>query len=59
MVVAVFAAVREGRYDVLDAHGEPVMAVTITGGNVTETEMTTTVIQSGADGEVVHDHIVV
>jgi hypothetical protein len=44
MVVAVFAAVREGRYDLLDAQGAPVLVVTITGGKVTETEMTTDVI---------------
>ena len=43
MVVAVFAAVREGRYDVLDPHGIPVMTVTIAGGRVTETELTTDV----------------
>ena len=52
MVVAVFPAVPEGRYDVLDARGAPVMTVTITGGDVAETE----VIQIGAGGEMVHDH---
>ncbi|MGD9701324.1 MAG: phospholipase [Acidimicrobiia bacterium] len=55
MVVAVFPGVLEGRYDVLDADGAPVMVVTITGGEVAEAA----VIHAGGGGEVMPDHIVV
>ena len=36
LVVAVFLELREGDYDIVDAAGEPVLAVTITGAEVTE-----------------------
>jgi hypothetical protein len=38
-VVAVFPQLVEGRYDLLDAGGEPMLALTITGGRITELDL--------------------
>jgi hypothetical protein len=38
-VVAVFPQLAEGRYDLLDAVGEPMLALTITGGRITELDL--------------------
>ena len=38
-VVAVFPQLVEGRYDLLDAVGEPMLALTITGGRITELDL--------------------
>ncbi len=40
VVVAVFAELVEGRYSLLDAAGEPMLALAIVGGRITELDLT-------------------